>query len=77
MTMNKAAVLQKKKRKDFVPYFLGFVIFLYCTVHLVSFTTKTAQGTHSGRLRRALGKTSVDHVFIVYFVASRIGNILL
>lgn len=54
--MNKAAALPKKKRKDFIPYFLGFVIFLYCTVHLLSFTAKTAQETHSGRVRRALGK---------------------
>ncbi|XP_045923024.1 sodium/potassium/calcium exchanger 5 [Micropterus dolomieu] len=54
MTMNKAAALQKKKRQDFIPYFLGFVIFLYCTVHLVSFTARTAQETHSARVRRAL-----------------------
>ena len=54
--MNKVSALQKKKRKDFIPYFLGFVIFLYCTVHLVSFTAQTAQETHSTRVRRALGK---------------------
>lgn len=68
MATSKAAALQKKRRKDFIPYFLGFVIFLYCTVHLVSFT---AQETHPGRVRRALGKKIiyVDHVsFIVYFV---------
>ncbi|KAK5915615.1 hypothetical protein CesoFtcFv8_001191 [Champsocephalus esox] len=52
--MNKVSALQKKKRKDFIPYFLGFVIFLYCTVHLVSFTAQTAQETHSTRVRRAL-----------------------
>ncbi|XP_023261611.1 sodium/potassium/calcium exchanger 5 [Seriola lalandi dorsalis] len=54
MTMNKAAPLQRKKRKDFIPYFLGFVIFLYCTVHLVSFTADTAREPHSARVRRAL-----------------------
>ncbi|KAM7405878.1 hypothetical protein PAMP_000295 [Pampus punctatissimus] len=52
--MNKVAALQKKKRKDFIPYFLGFVLFLYCTVHLVSFISKTAEETHSVRVRRAL-----------------------
>uniref|UniRef100_A0AAQ4PLA0 Solute carrier family 24 member 5 n=1 Tax=Gasterosteus aculeatus aculeatus TaxID=481459 RepID=A0AAQ4PLA0_GASAC len=45
----------QKKRKDFIPYFLGFVIFLYCAVHLVSFTAKTTKETHSTRVRRALG----------------------
>ncbi|KAK7912582.1 hypothetical protein WMY93_012793 [Mugilogobius chulae] len=30
----------RKKRRDFIPYFVGFVVFLYCTVHLVSFTAK-------------------------------------
>lgn len=54
--MNKVAALQKKKRKDFIPYFIGFVIFLYCTVHLVSFTAKAAQDAHPLRVRRALGK---------------------
>lgn len=57
--MNKPAALQKKKRRDFIPYFLGFVIFLYCTVHLVSFTAQTAQGAHHGRVRRALGKETM------------------
>ncbi|XP_065808856.1 sodium/potassium/calcium exchanger 5 isoform X2 [Labrus bergylta] len=52
MTMSKTAVLQKKRRKDFIPYFLGFVIFLYCTVHLVSFTAKSAQESHPARVRR-------------------------
>lgn len=66
MTMTKDAALQKKKRKDFIPYFLGFVIFLYCTVHLVSFTAKTAQETHSARVRRALGKKMC--VCVVYFI---------
>uniref|UniRef100_A0A668UEE9 Sodium/potassium/calcium exchanger 5 n=1 Tax=Oreochromis aureus TaxID=47969 RepID=A0A668UEE9_OREAU len=33
----------KKEEKDFIPYFLGFVIFLYCTVSLLSVTAKTAQ----------------------------------
>lgn len=49
-------VLHKKRRKDFIPYFLGLVLFLYCTVHLVSFTAKSAQETHPVRVRRALGK---------------------
>ncbi|XP_056881736.1 sodium/potassium/calcium exchanger 5 isoform X2 [Takifugu flavidus] len=52
--MNKAAAPQRKKRKDFIPYFLGFVIFLYCTVQLVSFTANAAQQKHRDRLRRAL-----------------------
>ncbi|CAF99843.1 unnamed protein product [Tetraodon nigroviridis] len=54
--MNKAAAPQRKKRQDFIPYFLGFVIFLYCTVQLVSFTAKEAQQKHRDRLRRALGE---------------------
>uniref|UniRef100_A0A671XRE3 Solute carrier family 24 member 5 n=1 Tax=Sparus aurata TaxID=8175 RepID=A0A671XRE3_SPAAU len=54
MTMNKVAALQRKKRKDFIPYFLGFVLFLYCSVHLVSFAAESAEGTHSARVRRAL-----------------------
>lgn len=55
--MNTAAAPQRKKRKDFIPYFLGFVIFLYCTVQLVSFTATAAQQKHRERLRRALGKS--------------------
>jgi len=62
MTMGKAAALQKKRRKDFIPYFLGFVIFLYATVHLVSLTAKTTQETHSVRVRRALGKHVIINV---------------
>uniref|UniRef100_A0A669ENR9 Sodium/potassium/calcium exchanger 5 n=1 Tax=Oreochromis niloticus TaxID=8128 RepID=A0A669ENR9_ORENI len=54
MTMGTAVAVQKKKRKDFIPYFLGFVIFLYCTVSLLSVTAKTAQGSHSVRVRRAV-----------------------
>lgn len=60
--MNEVAALQKKKRKDFIPYFLGFVIFLFCTVHLISLTATTAQETHSARVRRALGKTIIGYV---------------
>ncbi|CAI5644962.1 unnamed protein product [Oreochromis niloticus] len=52
--MGTAVAVQKKKRKDFIPYFLGFVIFLYCTVSLLSVTAKTAQGSHSVRVRRAV-----------------------
>ncbi|KAM6943060.1 sodium/potassium/calcium exchanger 5 isoform 2-T2 [Xenentodon cancila] len=52
--MGTAAALQQKRRKDFIPYFLGFVIFLYATVHFVSFTAKTTQETHLVRARRAL-----------------------
>lgn len=62
--MNKVATPQKKKRRDFIPYFLGFVLFLYCTVQLISFTADAAQQTR--RKRRALGKkitsTSVTEV---------------
>ncbi|KAF7212409.1 solute carrier family 24 member 5 [Nothobranchius furzeri] len=54
MMTSKAAPLQKKKRKDFIPYFLGFVVFLYAAVHLISFTAKTTQEIHPFRLRRAL-----------------------
>lgn len=53
--MNRSAPLHVKKRKDFIPYFLGFVIFLYCTVHVVWCTAGSAPGPHR-RLRRALGK---------------------
>ncbi|KAM9765754.1 sodium/potassium/calcium exchanger 5 [Menidia menidia] len=52
--MAKAAALKKKRRKDFIPYFLGFVIFLYATVHLVSWTAKNSQETGPVRVRRAL-----------------------
>ncbi|XP_041838509.1 sodium/potassium/calcium exchanger 5 [Melanotaenia boesemani] len=52
--MGKAETLQQKRRKDFIPYFLGFVIFLYASVHLVSFTAKSTQEIHSVRRRRAL-----------------------
>ncbi|XP_047219617.1 sodium/potassium/calcium exchanger 5 [Girardinichthys multiradiatus] len=52
--MDKVSAVQKKKRKDFIPYFLGFVLFLYAFVHLVSFTAKTAQENHYVRVRRAL-----------------------
>uniref|UniRef100_H3CVW4 Sodium/potassium/calcium exchanger 5 n=1 Tax=Tetraodon nigroviridis TaxID=99883 RepID=H3CVW4_TETNG len=60
--MNKAAAPQRKKRQDFIPYFLGFVIFLYCTVQLVSFTAKEAQQKHRDRLRRALAENETDCV---------------
>ncbi|KAM4602383.1 sodium/potassium/calcium exchanger 5 [Polymixia lowei] len=54
MTMSKVAALHKKKRKDFIPYFLGLVLFLYCTVHLVSFTATATATQESHRVRRAL-----------------------
>ncbi|KAK2919985.1 sodium/potassium/calcium exchanger 5 [Channa argus] len=54
MAANEVVALQRKKRKDFIPYFLGFVIFLFCTVHLVSFTAKAAQESHAARVRRDL-----------------------
>ncbi|XP_068174105.1 sodium/potassium/calcium exchanger 5 [Antennarius striatus] len=54
MAVDKVAALQRKKRKDFIPYFLGFVIFLYCTVHLVQFTAKTSEVSYPARVRRAL-----------------------
>lgn len=57
MTMNEVAAPQKKKRKDFIPYFLGFVLFLFCTVHLISWTAAAAQDARSARVRRALGET--------------------
>ena len=66
--MNKVAALQRKKRKDFIPYFLGFVLFLYCSVHLVSFAAKSAEGSHSARVRRALGKTWSVCVCVCVFV---------
>ncbi|XP_058485282.1 sodium/potassium/calcium exchanger 5 [Solea solea] len=57
--MNKFSPEETKKRRDFIPYFLGFVLFLYCVVHLVSFTaTSAAQETHSARIRRALENES-------------------
>ncbi|KAM6980267.1 sodium/potassium/calcium exchanger 5 [Aplochiton taeniatus] len=49
--MYKAA--NQKKRKDFIPYFLGLVFVLYCAIYIVSFTA-TAQDSHSARVRRAL-----------------------
>ncbi|CAL8352180.1 unnamed protein product [Merluccius merluccius] len=49
-----AAAVHKKKRKDFIPYFLGLVLFLYCSVHLLSFTASTAQQPSHRRTRRAL-----------------------
>uniref|UniRef100_A0A674ATY4 Solute carrier family 24 member 5 n=1 Tax=Salmo trutta TaxID=8032 RepID=A0A674ATY4_SALTR len=53
--MYRDGVLHKKNRKDFIPYFLGLVLVLYCTVHLVSFTAAAAQeDSHSNRVRRAL-----------------------
>ncbi|XP_056269509.1 sodium/potassium/calcium exchanger 5 isoform X2 [Pseudoliparis swirei] len=55
-TMKTAAL--HKKRRDFISYFLGFVIFLYCTVHLVSFTANRAQETQNTRERRALENQS-------------------
>ncbi|XP_034050140.1 sodium/potassium/calcium exchanger 5 [Thalassophryne amazonica] len=54
MTMTNFVVVQKRTRKYFIPYFLGFVLFLYCTVQIVSFAAKAAQGPHSARARRAL-----------------------
>ena len=62
--MNKVAALQRKKRKDFIPYFLGFVLFLYCSVHLVSFAAESPEGIHSARVRRALGKKWSVCVFV-------------
>ncbi|XP_061565587.1 sodium/potassium/calcium exchanger 5 [Cololabis saira] len=56
--MGTAAPLQQKRRTDFIPYFLGFVIFLYATVHFVSFTANTTQETHLVRVRRALENES-------------------
>ncbi|XP_059926849.1 sodium/potassium/calcium exchanger 5 [Gadus macrocephalus] len=53
--MSTTSAMHKKKRKDFIPYFLGLVVFLYCIVHLISFTATTAkQSSHSARIRRAL-----------------------
>lgn len=54
--MDKVPAAQKKRRKDFLPYFLGFVLFLYACAHLVSFTAKTTQENNFVRVRRALGK---------------------
>ncbi|XP_061739849.1 sodium/potassium/calcium exchanger 5 [Nerophis ophidion] len=54
MATNKDAVIQKKTRKDFIPYFLGFVLFLYCTVHLVSYTANAPDWSRTNRVRRAL-----------------------
>jgi len=58
--MSTTAAMHKKKRKDFIPYFLGLVVFLYCSVHLVSFTGTAAQqwSRSAPRVRRALGKTA-------------------
>lgn len=68
--MNEVAAPQRKKRKDFIPYFLGFVIFLFCTVHLISFTATTAQEAHSARVRRALGKKIIiDHMITLGFIS--------
>uniref|UniRef100_A0A8C6TKR3 Sodium/potassium/calcium exchanger 5 n=1 Tax=Neogobius melanostomus TaxID=47308 RepID=A0A8C6TKR3_9GOBI len=52
--MNSPPSPPRKKRRDFIPYFVGFVVFLYCSVHLVSYTAKSAEETHRGRVRRAL-----------------------
>ncbi|XP_054900759.1 sodium/potassium/calcium exchanger 5 [Poeciliopsis prolifica] len=52
--MDKAPAVENKRRKDFIPYFLGFVLFLYACVHLVSFTAKAAEENQSVRVRRAL-----------------------
>lgn len=74
--MSNGAAVQKKKRKDFIPYFLGFVIFLYCTVHLVSFTAQSTQERRSVRVRRALGEFGLvtfhlpimnEDSFVLYF----------
>ncbi|XP_051919684.1 sodium/potassium/calcium exchanger 5 [Hippocampus zosterae] len=54
MAANKVTARQSKKRKDFIPYFLGFVLFLYCSVQLVSFTANTTDWSHTIRVRRAL-----------------------
>ncbi|XP_057696007.1 sodium/potassium/calcium exchanger 5 [Corythoichthys intestinalis] len=54
MATNKVAALQSKKRRDFIPYFLGFVLFLYCSVHLISFTAHTSELNQTIRVRRAL-----------------------
>ncbi|XP_046898160.1 sodium/potassium/calcium exchanger 5 [Hypomesus transpacificus] len=52
--MYKVADVHKKTRRDFIPYFLGLVIVLYCTVHFVSFTAKTAHDSRPSRVRRAV-----------------------
>ncbi|KAF6732627.1 Sodium/potassium/calcium exchanger 5 [Oryzias melastigma] len=52
--MSQAEILRKKTRKEFIPYFLGFVIFLYGTVHFISFTAKNAEFAPTVRVRRAL-----------------------
>ncbi|CAL9701401.1 unnamed protein product [Knipowitschia caucasica] len=49
--MNNAPSYTHKRRRDFIPYFIGLVVFLYCSVHLVSFA---ARETHGRRARRAL-----------------------
>ncbi|XP_077568719.1 sodium/potassium/calcium exchanger 5 [Stigmatopora nigra] len=54
MATDKVVALRSKKRKDFIPYFLGFVLFLYCTVHLISFTANTSELRQTIRVRRAL-----------------------
>lgn len=54
MTMNTPAGFPSKKRKDFIPYFMGFVVFLYCMVHFVWLTAVRAEETHRSRVRRAL-----------------------
>ncbi|XP_068597807.1 sodium/potassium/calcium exchanger 5 [Brachionichthys hirsutus] len=53
--------LQRKKRKDFIPYFLGFVIVLYCAVHLVHFA---AEEKHPARVRRDL-ENETECVFLL------------
>ncbi|XP_037549138.1 sodium/potassium/calcium exchanger 5 [Nematolebias whitei] len=52
--VGEAASVQRARRKEFLPYFLGFVVFLYAAVHLISFTAETSQE----RPRRALENES-------------------
>ncbi|XP_038139315.1 sodium/potassium/calcium exchanger 5 isoform X1 [Cyprinodon tularosa] len=54
MIMDAVPAVQKKRRRDFIPYFLGFVLFLYASVHLISFTAKRTQENYPTRVRRAL-----------------------
>lgn len=64
MIMDAVPAVQKKRRRDFIPYFLGFVLFLYASVHLISFTAKRTQENYPTRVRRALGK----HMQIFWFM---------
>ncbi|XP_072321851.1 sodium/potassium/calcium exchanger 5 [Eucyclogobius newberryi] len=52
--MNRPPSYPKKKRRDFIPYFVGFVVFLYCAVSLVSHAAGSAAETRRSRVRRAV-----------------------